>query len=343
MLRIHFTDEDLVRIRVASEPDMMWEIANSLQLLQNREGGPVFDVWRKQIRARVTAPGALREHIELLSTLYPSCRYFPDFLTPAGAGSDVDAGIDGVLHTPRDRLQSELAELANVRRLPSWVQDFAAARRTVTRRIDRALRGYHHEVVAPHLKHIRDGVEEYRMLLGHAVLHGGVEALLRALAPAARWRPPVLEADYPLTHEVVLAGRGLTLVPSFFCWRNPVSMADPDLPPVLVLPVHHQSGWPAPVRMPGPWSDRRLAALLGPTRAKILTASMLASTTTELSRRADVSPATASHHTAALRDAGLLTSTRVDNRVMHAITLLGREVLEKCGKELHQNPATSVF
>lgn len=332
MLRIHFTDDDLVRIRVAPEPDVMWEIANSVQLLQNREGGPVFDVWRKRVRARVTASDTLREHIGLLSTLYPSCRYFPDFLTPAGAGSDVDAGIDAVLRTPRDRLQSELAELANVRRLPSWVRDFAAARRTVTRRVDRALRGYHHEVMAPHLEHIGDGVEEYRMMLAHALLDGGVEALIGALTPAVRWRPPVLEADYPMTHDVVLAGRGLTLVPSFFCWRNPVSMADPDLPPVLVLPVRHQPGWLAPVRMPGRWPDRRLAALLGPTRAKILAASMLASTTTELSRRAGVSPATASHHTAALRDAGLLTSTRVDNRMMHAITPLGREVAEKCGQ-----------
>ncbi|NED28479.1 transcriptional regulator, partial [Streptomyces anulatus] len=34
MLRIHFTSEDLTRVRVAPGPDFLWEITNSVQTLQ---------------------------------------------------------------------------------------------------------------------------------------------------------------------------------------------------------------------------------------------------------------------------------------------------------------------
>jgi len=57
------------------------------------------------------------------------------------------------------------------------------------------------------------------------------------LTPLFRWRWPVLEAPYPLDKDVHLAGRGLLLVPSYFCRRMPVTFADPGLPPVLVYPI----------------------------------------------------------------------------------------------------------
>ncbi|CAM5243118.1 hypothetical protein SMICM304S_07027 [Streptomyces microflavus] len=38
MLRIHFTDADLARTRIATAPDPVWEIAVSLHRLQSRKG-----------------------------------------------------------------------------------------------------------------------------------------------------------------------------------------------------------------------------------------------------------------------------------------------------------------
>jgi hypothetical protein len=35
-------------------------------------------------------------------------------------------------------------------------------------------------------------------------------------------------------------------VPSFFCWRYPIMLCDPDLPPVLVYPVRHDRSWSEP-------------------------------------------------------------------------------------------------
>ncbi|WP_434099571.1 ArsR/SmtB family transcription factor [Streptomyces sviceus] len=71
------------------------------------------------------------------------------------------------------------------------------------------------------------------------------------------------------------------------------------------------------IRAAHPWREPASGAnspplnvLLGPTRAAILRASATGSTTTEAARRAGVTPTTASHHTAVLRDSGLITSHR---------------------------------
>src|SRR3569833_4013000 len=91
------------------------------------------------------------------------------------------------------------------------------------------------------------------------------EALLRDLGPHMRRSHPILEVDYPLEHDIHLAGRGLRLMPSAFCWRQPITLIAPDLPPVLVYPVRRTHLWRTdPTGDQGP---KALAALLGATRA----------------------------------------------------------------------------
>ena len=64
-----------------------------------------------------------------------------------------------------------------------------------------------------------------------------------SLRPAMRWNAGVLEvAHYPVSRELHLDGRGLLLVPSYFCARTPVTLLDPALPPVLVYPVDRLGG-----------------------------------------------------------------------------------------------------
>ncbi|WP_405652097.1 winged helix-turn-helix domain-containing protein [Streptomyces sp. NBC_00019] len=103
-------------------------------------------------------------------------------------------------------------------------------------------------------------------------------------------------------------------------------MADPDLPPVLLYPLHHSPG--APQRADG---HAPLHALLGTTRTVILRAAATGATTTEAARHAGVTPTTASHHTTVLRDAGLITSHRHANTVLHALTPLGASLLQQNG------------
>ena len=66
-----------------------------------------------------------------------------------------------------------------------------------------------------------------------------------------------------------------------------------------------------------------LAGVLGRARAGILLLLAEERTTSQLARRLRVSNATASAHTAALRRAGLITTTRAGRAVLHQRTALG--------------------
>lgn len=122
-----------------------------------------------------------------------------------------------------------------------------------------------------------------------------------------------------------LGGRGLRLVPSYFCQGTPMSLADPDLPPVLIYPIDQDLHW----SHTGTTEPRALDALLGRTRAAVLREIDIGATTTHLARRLRISPASASRHTTVLRDAGLVTTHRHGPAVLHTITWLGRRLLDQ--------------
>jgi DNA-binding transcriptional ArsR family regulator len=153
----------------------------------------------------------------------------------------------------------------------------------------------------------------------------GREQVLRTLHLSARWNYPVLELDFPADHDIHLDGRGLTLVPSFFCWGAPTTLLDPELPPVVVYPIERTLGWATHE----PNAQRNaLARLLGRTRAHVLIAiSEGDCTTTELAARARVPLPTASRQAATLREAGIVISQPRGRRVLHTVTPLGAALL----------------
>jgi DNA-binding transcriptional ArsR family regulator len=71
--------------------------------------------------------------------------------------------------------------------------------------------------------------------------------------------------------------------------------------------------------------------LLGRTRAAVLraVADGRGCSTTQLARRLNLAPATASHHTTVLRNARLITTRREGKVVIHTITGLGLAVLKQ--------------
>jgi hypothetical protein len=319
MLRIHFTAEDLSRVRLRPSPDPMWELLLSLHLLQGREAPVVFGDWRRQARARLD-----RRYAPLLQ-LAPPLGDSPDFLTPPGV-SDVDEGIDAVAATPTRALRADLRPLQHSRRPPYWAAGLAAGAKETRRELGGTLRRYYRTAVEPLWPTVRSRVDQDRARRAKALADGGVERLLSTLNPLVRWRDLTLEMPYPGSQDVHLDGRSLVLVPSFFCWRLPITLRDPGLPPVLVFPIEHD---PSSVLRTDGERDaaRSLAALLGRTRAAVLRAAALGGTTTELAGRVGVSIASASQHTSVLRDAGLLTTHRMGSAVHHAPTPLGLSLL----------------
>ncbi|MFI9719859.1 ArsR/SmtB family transcription factor [Streptomyces sp. NPDC052396] len=321
MLRVHFTSEDLVRVRVAPGPDFLWEIGNSVQTLQRRDGGRVFGEWRRWAAPRLS--GGART----LAQLLPPRGYSPDFLTPAtGDRSTLPAAVDTLLSTPRARLRADLARLAGTRQLPSWAAALADGDPGTLRLLGRAVHTYHQEALAPLWRLLQDRIEADRAHRLHSLLEGGTEGLLTGLGPQFRWRPPVLEVAYPVEQQLHLRGRGLVLQPSFFCWPAPVMPADPELPPVLVHPIRHDTGWATPPPE-GRAADGALGPLLGHTRAAVLRAAGAGCSTVELARLLDVTHPAVSQHLRVLRAAGLVTTVRAAGRSFHVATAEGRALL----------------
>ncbi|MFB7412951.1 helix-turn-helix domain-containing protein [Streptomyces sp. NPDC056202] len=128
------------------------------------------------------------------------------------------------------------------------------------------------------------------------------------------------------TREVRLGGRGLVLLPTFHWRGGPLVQDLPDRPVVLAYPAGGGLP-PAPEPRGARSEDGGLAAALGRTRAAVLRALAEPRTTTDLARRTGIGNATASAHAAALRAAGLITTTRTGRSVHHEQTPLGMLVV----------------
>ncbi|MFJ8911553.1 ArsR/SmtB family transcription factor [Amycolatopsis sp. NPDC102389] len=317
MLRIHFTDQDLARVRVAGAPDPLWETVLAMQKLV-LDGIPVFAHWRRRVRREMGEQGS-RGALRFLLALAPPTRYFPDFLTPPESAGGFAAGLDALMGTPVRRLGHEVALLERDRRLPRWTGGIVAGDPAALRQVTDALRLAHDTLVAPHWTAVRNRVDTDRALRSRQAGEGGAIGLLDSLRPIFHWEAPLLTARYPVDRDLHLRGRGLRLVPSYFCWGTPVALADENLDPVVVFPVSHEHE-AAPV-------SRDLAGLLGRTRAAVLHAVAGCFHSGELADRLGISATAVSRHTTVLREAGLITSSRDGAMVVHSLTPLGAALL----------------
>jgi DNA-binding transcriptional ArsR family regulator len=326
MLRVCFTYEDLLRIRLATSADQLWEIRLSLRTLRTLTGGPLLDSWRREMRARIQHDRILRSAWQFLAPLVPVDGYVPDFLTPTGDDHSVTTGIEKVLSTPRYQLKAELAKLAEDNSVPAHILDLANADGLALKRLGWALGAYHKAAIAPYWRQIQALVRADRAVRVDLAADSGTEGILTGF-DAIRWQPPMLQVDSPADRTVRLGGGGLRLIPSLFCQGKPEMLVDSTLPQVLVYPVGSSTTWMhcKPPYASGPQDVR---ALLGPTRATIL--ECLADHgrfTGELARIVATTPATVSKHTAVLRECGLIISDQKGRNVRHSLTSLGAALL----------------
>ncbi|WP_049565944.1 ArsR/SmtB family transcription factor [Streptomyces sp. SBT349] len=315
MLRIHLTGEDLTRIRVAERPDPLWETVLSTHRFRDRRSPHVYGAWRQSARRRIGAlPVTLR-------ALIPRTGYFPDFLNPPQSQEGWDSGMEALRSTPRRRLGREVRRTETGAVGTGWLEGLAGGEREAVERLATDLDRYRRTAILDDAvwARVHADVAADRALRARHLLAGGAQGLLEGLRPVLRWNPPVLEAAYPVARDVRPGGRGLLLVPSFFCGPRPVTYAEDGETTVVVYPVEHA--------LPAPEDPGALARLLGATRARVLRCIGDGVTTGELARCVGVSPASASQHARVLRDAGLVRSVRRGSEVLHTLTPLGTDLL----------------
>ncbi|MBP2329157.1 hypothetical protein JOF56_009542 [Kibdelosporangium banguiense] len=321
MLNLIFEREDLQRVRLAGRADPMWELVLSLQKAQMGNLPAPFARWRQDISVGVT--GNRLDSLRLLGCMVRAKGSFPDFLTPPQLVSDIDEGCEALLATPRDRLSVDLATAFADRQPPSWVKSLAGGDRWHIDNTVRAVHTVYDALIGPYWTQVRELFAHEWSRRTRELADQGVGALLGSLPGVMSWDGRVLRTGYPVDKTVHLAGRGLVLLPSYFCWGNPVTWIDPGLPPVLVYQAH--SGFS--IDRQGLDLPPHLVPLLGRTRAECLRMLLVPRTTTELAERLNVSVGAASKQASVLCAAGLVTSGRHGKTVVHKATMLGIALL----------------
>lgn len=316
MPRIRFSADDLGRVRFAQAPDPLWEMRLSAQILK-RVGTPHRLVrWRSGVVR--TMP---REALPYLH-LTPLGGAGPDFLTPeAGAGS-FDDGVDEVLSTPPDRLRAELTGLTVHPVVASWAGELSRGSRQALELLRASMTAYFHHVVAPSWGTVHGAVTSDLAMRARAMATDGVERTLSSLHPGARYGALGLDLDGAAGDPPIdLGGRGLRILPVYFCHGVTVSHAGEPSGATLAIPAADDGAT-------GADRDEALGALLGRTRATALRIVQAATpTTTALATTLGIAPASASEHASVLRAAGLIASERDGRRMVHRITGLGARML----------------
>ncbi|MEU8664952.1 ArsR/SmtB family transcription factor, partial [Actinoplanes philippinensis] len=154
----------------------------------------------------------------------------------------------------------------------------------------------------------------------------GARRLVDGLHPRLGWDGTALHLRYPhKSGRWSLDGHHLTLLPTGFAGGQVYAM--PDSPAGRTLwygPRGFGNVW---ATGPVPAAGERLTALLGPTRAAVLTLLAAAHSTGEVATRLGLSAGTASHHLTTLRDAGLAAAARSGRRVLYERTTLGDQLV----------------
>lgn len=325
MLRVHFTPADLARVRIAPQPDPMWELALSMHVLRVKDPDPLLAGWKRHMLRRLHPGGLPARDMAVPFALNPPVGYFPDFLTPFDGLRGLDAGLAALVATPAARLRTEVDRLTDRNPAVGPVVDgIRTGQASALRALEKSLRSYHAMAIAPYWDRITSACTADRSMRIDLLASEGAQALLDSLGPLSSFRDGVLAVShFRRPQEIRLDGRGLTLIPSYFKEANTVMLlADADLPPVLIYPVDRD------VRVRAEARKASLSALVGRQRAEILELAACGFTVSEIARRLSLTPSGVSRHLAVLRDTGLLTSVRDRNAVRHALSPLGHALLK---------------
>jgi DNA-binding transcriptional ArsR family regulator len=315
VVRFIFTVEDLALTRFAISP--MWELVRSVLALRDPSHAALHLPWLRSLSGRLHGLA-----LERVAALNPPRGYSPDFLVPLPSGpfSDIDDDLAALRLTPIAHIRADMSLFATQHtRGREIAAPYLASPRREVRRLADLLEAYWGRAIEPVWPRIRAFLEADIAYRARRLTTGGPAALFADLSPDVTWEQPQLKVQVPAHNATFdLDGRGLLLVPSTFAARPVVSDRRPWQPGVIYPARGIATLWEQAPAAPG-----GLARLIGGSRATLLADLAAPRSTTELAKRLSLSPATTSHHLAALRQAGLVAGRRDGRSVLYARTPLG--------------------
>ena len=307
---------DLLALRFATSP--VWETSQAVRSLARR-ASPHQRPWLATVSEVVRS-------LDLgpLLAVNPPRGYTPDFLTPppmsatprfADQLAQIRATPPEQARTELERCRAGLSAPADREAVDELLADPAAVA-VLAEHLERVWRA----ILEPYWPRVSELLRADIVHRSQALAGRGLGRVLEQLDPAVRWTGTAIVIERPGPDEDVEPDpRGIILMPSAYTWPTVVVVTDRPWQPTIVYPARGIGRlWRAPEPAPA-----ALARLLGPTRAAILIALESPTSTTALAARFAMSPSGASRHLVALREAGLLASTRHRHEVRYARTRLG--------------------
>ncbi|MFD3530437.1 DUF5937 family protein [Streptomyces sp. NPDC058664] len=320
---LSFSAADLAQTRFAVSP--LWEVVTSYRVLARLPDSVPHRRWAAQVRPRIVRAGLDRGW---LAALVPAHGYLADFLnpTPAGPFPTLGAELDAVRRTPAEQVRTDLGMLAKENeagaRTRLLYDDPAAALPKVADEIET----YWELALAPYWARIQHVLEADVFHRARQVAEHGSARVLSELHETVRWDDGTLRLvrrHCSLSRDQ--AGSGLLLVPSVFAWPQVLTRSVHPDPPQLAYPARgFGSVWEP--RTAGAATEA-VAAVLGRSRALLLTELDTPASTTQLATHCGLSAAGVSQHLIALRNAGLVTAHRSGRSVLYARTAVADQLL----------------
>jgi DNA-binding transcriptional ArsR family regulator len=255
--------------------------------------------------------------------------FVPDFLTPPPrtAWPRLRDQLAEICSTPPAQVAHELERCRETveneqyrRLLDSFLADPAKARDLLAARLHEAWI----ELVAPFWIRVRTLLDRDIDQRSRTLVRHGLRRVLDELHPRIRWTKRGLSCADRSGRTVEVDERGLVLMPSAYVWPDVAAIVDEPWLPTIVYPARGIAElWRSPTMPPD-----TLARLLGRTRALVLASLDQPLSTTALAALIELSPAGASRHLLALRDAGLVSTTRHGHEVRYSQTELGSALLQ---------------
>ncbi|MFE6748608.1 DUF5937 family protein [Kitasatospora purpeofusca] len=240
---------------------------------------------------------------------------------PPAPNPDIDDEFAVLRATPAERVRADLLHAACGRPLHPWLRGALEDPLGTLATVADTLHDYWSLVIAPQWPRIEAVLRADVLHRARRLADGGAAVLFADIDPGLRWQDGTLVLDaFPGSSlDLAVDGRGVAFTPSLFC-DHAVTVVDHALPPRVWYPVRGRATvW----HTESAATPEALADLLGRTRARILTQLAEPAGTTDLARRLDLSPGTASQHLGVLHRAGLVTRARDGHTVLYLRSRLG--------------------
>ena len=275
---------------------------------------------------RVDADPAFAPHRRVLDQLIRPYGWFPAFVQPQPQRQPRTWSVElaGIEATTVEQVRSDVNALGDAGPPPPFAQEVRADPAAALRLIVAALDAWWERGIRPvwdRMAEVLDADIEHRR---HTLHSHGPRMLFSSIDRRLRWDGATLhlpsESGVTATHPT----SALTLLPSVFLDHRPMASTDSPVRRMLFYPARNVATmWSSSAPPP-----RRIARLLGTSRATILRLTTQPRTTTELARLTHLGQPTVSFHLGVLRDAGLVGSQRVGRDVLYRASPLGRRLLD---------------